>query len=209
MENGQKQGTGSQTAVMKQLNQQSAAWLLGCTTRHLRNQSATVPRCEDDSYNAQDLVAWAISNFTPATKLSDETAELLEKICDKHFPVAFWPYVNILDQLTKKLGSVRAAHETIGCRLAEMWQYEYQRQPDRDCCVQPTELELQQNAESSRKHFIADRRHSAFQTRAVCTECKKQRFGKSWRKEPVPSDHVAVDDICGDCRDKSCRGIRR
>ena len=72
MENGKKQGTGSQIDGMKRLNQQAASWLLNCSTRHLRNRSSSCPRNEDDTYSGQALVAWALADFVPERKLDDE-----------------------------------------------------------------------------------------------------------------------------------------
>ena len=61
--------SGIQQDTMSSLTQQAAAWLLSISPRALRDQNA--PRALDGTYNARDLVAWAISERTPdSSKLS-------------------------------------------------------------------------------------------------------------------------------------------
>lgn len=49
---------------MERLTQQSAAWLLQVTSRHLRDVNP--PRNADRTYNAQELVQWTIERRTEA-----------------------------------------------------------------------------------------------------------------------------------------------
>lgn len=50
--------TAKQKATLEQLTQQAAAWLVGVSTKHLRDQQAA--RNRDGTYNAPDLVQWII-----------------------------------------------------------------------------------------------------------------------------------------------------
>jgi len=50
--------TARQKATLEQLQQQAAAWLIGVSTKHLRDQG--VARNRDSTYNGPDLVQWII-----------------------------------------------------------------------------------------------------------------------------------------------------
>jgi hypothetical protein len=58
--------TSRQKATMEILTQQAAAWLVGVSTKHLRDQG--VARNVDSSYNGPDLVQWIVDQGVSKAK---------------------------------------------------------------------------------------------------------------------------------------------
>lgn len=58
--------TAKQKATLEILTQQAAAWLIGVSSKHLRDQG--VARNRDSSYNGPDLVQWQIDSSVEAAK---------------------------------------------------------------------------------------------------------------------------------------------
>ena len=83
----QKPTTASQTATMRSLTQQAAAWLLGFKAVTTLRGATDCPRNGDNSYNAHDVVSWhaareaerALSGRKPS-HLSDEDRERMANL---------------------------------------------------------------------------------------------------------------------------------
>jgi hypothetical protein len=87
-----------QVAILGELNQQAAAFLVGLTARSIRDDPRA-PRNRDGSYSAPDLVAWAARRVAPP-KLTELETERSLNLSDLLF-----------DELVERDGSCRVAVE--------------------------------------------------------------------------------------------------
>jgi len=93
-----------QIAVMKQLTQQAASWLVGKNARSLRDDGSA-PRRPDGYYDASELVAWNVKRL-PEPALSDDEVErslvIIEEITVAGFSLG--ALVDFLDGLVRDYG---------------------------------------------------------------------------------------------------------
>ena len=74
--------TSRQKATMEILTQQAAAWLVGVSTKHLRDQG--VARNIDSSYNGPDLVQWIVDQgVSKAKKEWEKSSDTLKTSAER------------------------------------------------------------------------------------------------------------------------------
>jgi hypothetical protein len=180
---------------LESIPQSAAAWLLGKSSRMLRDYS-DLPRNADGTYNAQRLVEWARSRSRPAADLADADlerlatlAELLWLPSDDQLPAA----VGLVTELHKRYGDA-VFIELVQAILAQ-WRpmVEQQRQLEAD----PAHHRRQ--ADQARRQMADDEARAALRISTVCQCCSRIRRGRSWIKVNPPADHVVLPGRCPAC----------
>lgn len=179
-----------QVKALESLSQPAAAWLLGCTARHLRDQTSA-PRNDDGTYDAQKLVEWSAGRAR-APELDDEEYEtalvIADRLCvgDSYTGVVTW-----LRGLREKYGDAGLiafvdllmnewAELAVGGRF-------------------PTTADLERAAEEARQGLIRAHNEVNLRFAYVCEKCKRLRRGRRWIQSKPPEGHVVIGDSCPAC----------
>lgn len=209
-----KPNSTQQKAALASLTQQAAAALIGKPTIYFRDHAHEIPRNPDDSYNAAEVVRWALGQAEPAELPDEQLEALLQSLdivsCnqdDDAFTFA------TLDAIVRQHGgaglaaigqvvfdTVKRWHHKFPCGAPDSYQPEtraeaearlrprYDRQLAKD--VQ-TELAYQERYYARRTGKLV----------AKC-ECGAWRHGRKWRKTEIPPGHYVGEGVCPDCTAK-------
>ncbi|MEM9366378.1 MAG: hypothetical protein AAGD07_10300 [Planctomycetota bacterium] len=183
------------TSSLQKLKQADAARLMGVSARTLRDMGE-VPRNEDGTYDAIELMAWARGR---ATLPSDIPPGDLERVllvsdrvwlnCDSMLAAA----VTTLTELRQKHGN--AICEIFANNLLQRWQgvVELEEQLEQDPTFQRREREREQE-----RRRVEDAERDLRIT-LVCGECGKKRRGLTWGHFKTPKEHVEEEGCCPGC----------
>jgi hypothetical protein len=161
-----------QIAAMQRLSQQSAAWLLECSPRTLRDHPE-IPRAADGSYDARELVRHA-RGAARLPDLDDDRLEAALRIAEGIDADALAVVRNALETLVATIGGDKVA--ALCAVSLVIWRHHF------DAFGRfPTQFE-----------FGPDRMHRAMR----CMVCGKVRRGRAWVDGPLPAGDIEVGAYC-------------
>lgn len=193
-----------QIEVMKSLSQQAAGWLVGVTSRSLRDHPE-LPRNTDGTYNAKELAAAPIASGTLPEESADEVEKMLQigewlgmaSTCDSD---------GSLLTVIAMMESLRERHGNAGLALFASILMECFRDITSGWQREPTETELREKLDNEFRDRL-DREQQArlrrqFRVSFVCDRCCKVRHGRDWIKGRAPVGYIELETICPVCADK-------
>ncbi len=205
-----------QTAMLKRLNQQAAAFLVGVTARTLRDRT-DAPRNEDGTYNGPELIAWW-RNQLPRPSLSDDDLERLlvvrDVVSEKFLGLddaILYSILDAMDDLRAKYGE-NTLIVLVELLLAE-WRDLAHDTSRAEAFYIPTEAEIREQilerfdgkvAERMTKRQ-ADVARKRLHIAIVCGGCGKLRRGRQWTKAEPPEGYavgIEYEILCPACEDK-------
>jgi len=190
-----------QIEVMKSLGQQAAAWLLGCTSRTLRDR-ADAPRKPDGTYDAQGLVAWNRSRITPPELTDDEHERLLlikEFAIDRPLGGQIIAVFETMTELARRYGD--AGILAMGRLFLDEWRE--QEASYRSDYREPTPEEQERQEAERRRVAACDAAIAELRLVIQCETCKRIRHGRTWEKASPPAGFMVVSGPCPRCSDDS------
>jgi|GEM_PF-1144535 len=194
-----------QIEVMKSLSQQAAGWLVGVTSRSLRDHPE-LPRNADGTYNAKELAAAPIASGTLPEVSADEVEKMLQ--------IGEWlGMASTLDNdgslltVIALMESLRERHGNAGLALFASILLESWRDITSGWQREPTDTELREKLDNEFRDRL-DREQKArlrrqFRGSFVCERCRKVRHGREWIKGRAPVGNIEMETICPACCSKS------
>lgn len=107
--------TVKQKGTLERLQQQAAAWLIGVSTKHLRDHGAA--RNQDLTYNGPDLVEWIVERRIEAARKEWERGSDVEKTAKERQAEA---RADKLEEEAKGLKDTYVERETVYLEFQEM-----------------------------------------------------------------------------------------
>jgi len=189
-------------AIMEQLSQQAAAWLIGITPRALRDQDA--PRRPDGCYDARSLTEWATSRITQV-KLTDGELEKLLTVVDSMSGLLTPAMLSDLDELHSKHGV--SGWLAFLVTFIEESKADIARYPDatRPKAQEDIDLAVAECHERMENSIASD----ALKVATVCEDCGKLRRGRKWVVEDPPADHCVAEWVCPRCEKKRAKAEKK
>lgn len=190
----------AQIAVLKTLNQQAAAYLIGQTARNLRDRS-DAPRNEDGTYDGAALVSWWRGRIDADAALGDAEFErvlLFASLLSEGEPfgceAAGITFVDEMRALRSKYGDgvcAQLVDELVGNLdffTAEMRRSAFRRPTDADLLHAARE-EADEHDARSRMRLVT-----------VCDQCERWRFGRKWKNSVPPKGAIQTPrSLCDEC----------
>ena len=182
--------------VLKNLDQQSAAYLVGLSPRTLRDHPE-IPRAPDGSYDARQLVEWDKTRLEVA-EIDDALWERILMLIDQRLiREPFSTPFGILNDLNIKYGD--AGLVAFGRELLRQYRGMYEAFED-DC-----DLPTSEDIDRERQRAVKALRESVSEDRLeivlVCQWCKAWRQGRTWYSGEPPYPKV-LHACCPDCKAK-------
>ncbi len=192
----QQNAAAGQIQVMQSLTQEASAWLLGCTTRHLRDHGGAIVRNADGSYNAKELVDWNRKRV-PIPNLTDEEYERCLQagmmLLDPDPRKGAAPFLGFLEELRDQYGD--AGIVAFFGIFKDAYAAEIREQRDRSG---PESFDSWVG--NKRERYDDEVRHpyerSSLRLVVWCVECRKRRVGRRWVAGDEPDRTVIFRDIC-------------
>ena len=193
-QNQQKPTAGEQRAVVRSLNQQTMASIVGKQASWLRDHSE-LPRNVDGTYDAAEVIAALIAQgFTDPVELTDAELNPILVFADS---AAFELRERVLG-IAKHLAELQDRHGYAGLTAAiatmlDCWKTDHvawirERRP--------TESRLEADI---RKTIAESECKEKLQAVLVCDNCSKYRFGRTWKRGDPPAGYSRESGFCPDC----------
>ncbi len=183
-----------QIAVLRSLNQQAAAFLLGVSARTLRDHP-DAPRGEGGQYDARTLLSSGIlQRDAPDFSVDELETSLL---------IAEAVHYEITPQMLRFLRGIKDRHGDAGLSavlgiLIEHW-CELVDQNERE----PSDVEVREKLEAEIDERLQraqrERLTRQFKLAVRCEYCKKLRRGREWVKARTPIGFIEVMNVCPSC----------
>jgi len=188
-----------QIRVLKNLNQQAAAWMLGCTARALRDWP-DAPRNENGTYPARELVEWA-RDRVPRPDLSDDDYDRLLVIQDVLYngEPSDGERLSIIDALRalrRKYGE--NAWLVFVDMLVREWA-DIDEQFRAEAFSVPTETDIRRKVDSEMSGWECRLARDQLRIATVCDYCGKLRRGRHWIKADPPEGYAVQGGGCPTC----------
>ena len=181
-----------QVAQLKKLKQEAAAFLLGVTSRSLRDKG-TVGRNPDGSYDARELIKVAAHSVGQPT-LAPDQLELLLRLEDTFCPDGGMRRVlETFDNEFGDLGMVAVARKLLEICRDPVW-------PDRPAKELPDDdKQLLEWAREQRQEVRKKQAIDRLDHRTVCFGCGKVRMADKWNRELLGGDVATLSTQCPKC----------
>ncbi|HUQ70678.1 MAG TPA: hypothetical protein VM165_14205 [Planctomycetaceae bacterium] len=176
-------GPAAEIATMSKLTQQSAAWLIGCSPRTLRDHPE-IARHPDGTYSGKVLVEW-LRNQGSAPELSDDDYEIALRLADEFDEGSASRMVKAMEQLVKAIGGDPAL------ALAAVWQ------------VISDDVRERAGLYPAIYPFVTGFTGKIY----VCEDCGRYRNGRKWHPGPHPDKPNREERLMAVCP-KCSRGYR-
>ena len=186
-----------QIDVLRNLSQQSAAFLLGMSSRTLRDHPAA-PRRANGTYDARTLLSSGL--------LQRDAPEFSVDELEKSFTIAEVVNYEITPQMLRFLRGIKERHGDAGWSAVMGVLIAYWSELVDPNEREPTDAEIREKLEAE----IDARIQTAQQERLTrqlkvsvrCDYCKKLRQGREWMKMRTPVGYVEAGSICPACEKK-------
>ena len=202
-----KELAAEQKVALRSLSQSLAAQLFGIPTSWFRDQAHKVPRNDDGSYNASEIVKALRTDFV-AAELSDASFERaataidLMPICDLG-DVVVPGVIGVLEQIQRDYGAAGlAAVASLLLDFLKHWEKCHGKPSEAP--LTPEEIRDKHNERAEAE--IADLlNHGAVEEMRVvlrCEECGKRLAGRRWIEGPTPETYIDHWTICPECMER-------
>ncbi len=183
------------TKELQKLPQKTAAWLLGISTRTLRD-IADLERNSDGTYNAAEIVKWSRGRSTPAANLPDADFEKILVITewmtprsDNQIPAA----VATAEDLHSRHGD-GAFVAMMGVVLAN-----WREHAEIEAAIENDPGRAAADARIEHEQAIRAAAIERLDIVTVCERCKKIRKGRKWVKGKPAADCYIQNGDCPEC----------
>ena len=190
-----------QIEVLKSLTPQAAAFLIGTPTSTLRDRTHKCPPMADGTYDAQDLVGFAIDNL-PSIDLPDDELERATRAVEAFGAPSDIVLPTVLDVLIegRKKHGERFGILFLNVLLAWFGRYrDVCKLDEGDESVQQLPTDDAAILKRAKEDYATSFAEARLDTPAQCTECQKIRNGTKWSKRKLKRTEVPRPDLCPDC----------
>jgi len=199
-----------QQAVLRNLNQQSAAWLLGKSTTWLRDNNHHFDRSPDGSYDARNLLTFVETEATDnagvgPTDLSGEHYEVLLQwlYSVTHFEGRLSGCLRVIREIEEEHGSAGLA--AVGQVVKQIGKEHLQYFPEHKYRKTPESIRADGLAKIEQEIENIDRDNAQIDMRflLICEKCGKYRLGRNWHQPPLPAGYYEnLLSMCPKCETK-------
>lgn len=196
-----------QQAVLRNLNQQTAAWLIGETTTWVRDHAHRFDRTADGKYDARSLckaMAGAHLDSIHAESLPDEHYEQLHQalyLAVSNNEGRLTGFLRVLSEVEELHGL--AGFAAVGLMVRDLAQEYLRRFPHHEHTPTADDIRAEGLKLIDQKIIGLPEKqaHTSMRALYVCSKCKKYRWGRKWLEPPLPPGYVQHNetDLCDDC----------